>query len=58
MITDEFQVKLESALQWEFWEIKLFEKISTQIPTTKSKPFIPTGVSELNSIEVRGGNSG
>ena len=23
MITDDFQVKLESALQWELWEIEL-----------------------------------
>ena len=56
MITDDFQVNLESALQWECWEIELFEEIATQIPTTKSQPFSPTGVSELSSIEGRGGN--
>ena len=57
MITDEFQVKLESALQWECWEIKLFEKISTQIPTTEIQPYSPTRVYELNRIDGRSFNS-
>ena len=56
MITDNFQFKLKSALQWERWEIELFKEIATQIPTTKSQLFSPTGLSELNRIEVHGGN--
>ena len=35
---------------------KILQEIATQIPTTKSQPFSPTGVSELNRIEGRGGN--
>ena len=50
MITEEFQVKLDSALQWKLWEIELFEEIATHIPTSKSQPFSPTGMSELNRI--------
>ena len=56
MIMDDFQVKLESALQWECWEIEPFEEIAIQIPNTKIQPLIPTGVSEINRIEGRGGS--
>ena len=56
MITDGFQVKFESELQWKIWEIELFEEIATKIPTNNNQSFSPTGVSELNRIEGRGGN--
>ena len=34
----------------------ILHEIASQIPTTKSQPLNPIGVSELNRIEGRGGN--